>query len=98
MKLAKIESIEENCTVSVSAIGTKCKLSQEDQSTIWNMVLESGNCTNEVEKEQLYSLFTEYSDLLSQQQWTGPHISDEASHQHHLPHHIPQARRDEVND
>ena len=63
VKLAKMESIEENCTVRVSAIGTKCKLSQEDQSTIWNMVLESGNCTSDVEKEQLYSLFTEYSDI-----------------------------------
>ena len=30
VKLAKMESIEENCKVRVSAIGTKRKLSQED--------------------------------------------------------------------
>ena len=41
VKLAKMESIEENCTVRVSAIGTKCKLSQKDQLTNWNMVLAS---------------------------------------------------------
>ena len=65
VKLAKMESIEENCTLRVSAIGMKPKMSQKDQSTIWNMMLESGNCTSDIEKEHLYSLFTEYSDVLS---------------------------------
>ena len=52
--------IEEDCAVKVSAISKDPKLSQEDQSTIWNMVLESGNYTSDVEKEQLFSLLTEY--------------------------------------
>ena len=36
--LAKMELIDDDCTVNVSAISTKSKLSQEDQTTLWKMV------------------------------------------------------------
>ena len=41
--LAKMELIDDDCTVNVSAISKKSNLSQEDQSTLWKMVCESGN-------------------------------------------------------
>ena len=67
-------------------------------------MLESGNCTSDVEKEQLYSLFTEYSDVLSlsssglgRTSVMKHHINaGDAQPVHRLPRHIPQARRDKV--
>ena len=35
------------------------------QSTLWKMVCESGNYTSDAEKEQLYALLMEYSDVFS---------------------------------
>ena len=67
--MVKITLVEEDCVIHVSTIsGKNSKLSQEHQSTIWNMVyleLESGNSTSDNEKEQLFSLWSEYSDVLS---------------------------------
>ena len=63
VQLAKMVLVEEDCAVKVSAIIKDPILSQDDQSTIWNMVLESGNYTSDVEKEQLFSLLTKYCFL-----------------------------------
>ena len=52
-----MELIDDDCTVNVSAISTKSILSQEDQTTLWKMVCESGNYTSDAEKEQLYMHF-----------------------------------------
>ena len=102
--LAKMELIDDDCTVNVSAISKKSKLSQEDQSTLWKMVCESGNYTSDAEKEQLYALLMEYSDVFSLSSGelgrtavTKHHINTgDAQPVHLLPRRIPQARRDEV--
>lgn len=57
--LAKMELIDDDCTFDVSAISKKSNLSQENQSTLWKMVRESGNYTSDTEKEQLYALLME---------------------------------------
>ena len=90
--------------VNVSAISTKSKLSQEDQTTLWKMVCESGNYTSGAEKEQLYAFLMEFSDVFSLSSGelgrtavTKHNINTgDAQPVHLLPRRIPQARRDEV--
>ena len=100
--LSKIELIDDDCIFNVSAIKKNSNLSQEDQSTLWKIVCESGNYTRDAEKEQLYALLMEYSDVFSlssgelgQIAVTKHHINaGNAQPVHLLPRRIPQARRD----
>jgi len=102
--LAKMELIDDDCTFTVSAISKNSNLSQEDQSTLWKMVCESGNYTSDDEKEQLLALLMEYSDVFSlsssglgRTTVTKHHINTgDAQPVHLLPRRIPQARREEV--
>eukprot|EP00731_Ephydatia_muelleri_P005962 Em0003g210a len=87
--LAKMELIDDDCTFDVSAISKKSNLSQEDQSTLWKMVCESGNYTSDAEKEQLGELGR--TAVMKHHINTGY-----AQPVHLLPRRIPQARRDEV--
>ena len=65
---------------------------------------ESGNYTSDAEKEQLYALLMEYSDVFSLSSGelgrtavTKHHINTgDAQPVHLLPRRIPQARRDGV--
>ena len=59
-----MELMDDNCTFNISAISKNSNVSQEDQSTLWKMVCESGNYSD-AEKEQLYALLMEYSDVFS---------------------------------